>query len=88
MPFLATTKKRVGRRIGSKALVSDGACSMVCAYMSWILLAGVAATALFGWWWADAVAALGFVWFVIHEGLEAVNDARGSDEHEGVAPQD
>jgi divalent metal cation (Fe/Co/Zn/Cd) transporter len=88
MPLLATTKKRVGRRIGSKALVSDGACSMVCAYMSWILLAGVAATALFGWWWADAVAALGFVWFVIHEGLEAVNDARGSDEHEGVTPQD
>ena len=44
MPFLATAKKRIGRRIGSKALVSDGACSMVCAYMSWILLAGVAAT--------------------------------------------
>jgi hypothetical protein len=31
MPFLATTKKRAGRRIGSKALVADGACSMVCA---------------------------------------------------------
>lgn len=86
MPILAETKKRVGRRIGSKALVSDGACSMVCAYMSWILLAGVAATALLGWWWADSIAALGFVWFIMREGLEAVNDARGSDEHEEVKP--
>ncbi len=82
MPFLAETKKKVGRRIGSKALISDGACSMVCAYMSWILLAGVAATALLGWWWADSVAALGFVWFVTREGLEAVNEARGTDAHE------
>ena len=82
MPFLAVTKKRVGLRIGSKALISDGACSMVCAYMSWILLAGVAATALMGWWWADSAAALSFVWFVAREGLEAVNEARGSVAHE------
>ena len=82
MPFLATTKKRVGRRIGSRALISDGACSMVCAYMSWILLAGVAATALLGWWWADSVAALGFVWFVVREGLEAISEACESDKQE------
>ena len=87
MPFFATTKKRVGRRIGSKALVSDGACSMVCAYMSWILLAGVAATSLLGWWWADSLAALGFVWFVVHEGLEAINEARGSEAKEEEMPQ-
>ena len=79
MPLLAETKKRVGRRIGSKALVSDGACSMVCAYMSWILLAGVGATALLRWWWTDSIAALGFVWFVTREGLEALNEARGAD---------
>ena len=85
MPFLATSKKRIGRRIGSKALVSDGSCSMVCAYMSWILLAGVGANALLGWWWADSVAALGFVWFVVHEGLEAINEARESDVREEEA---
>ena len=85
MPFLATSKKRIGRRIGSKALVSDGSCSRVCAYMSWILLAGIAATSLLGWWWADSVAALGFVWFVVREGLEAINEARESDEHEEEA---
>ena len=88
MPFLAVSKKRIGRRIGSKALISDGSCSMVCAYMSWILLAGVAATSLLGWWWADSVAALGFVWFVVHEGLEAIDEARESDAHEGETPQE
>jgi divalent metal cation (Fe/Co/Zn/Cd) transporter len=86
MPFLAVTKTRVGRRIGSKALISDGACSIVCAYMSWILLVGVGATALLGWWWADSVAALGFVWFVTREGLEAVNEARKSATHEEQTP--
>ncbi len=78
MPILAFAKKRIGRKVCSKALVSDGSCSMVCAYMSWILLTGVAATALFGWWWADSIAALGFVWFIIHEGLEAVKEGSGS----------
>ena len=82
MPILSVAKKRIGRTVCSKALVSDGSCSMVCAYMSWILLAGVAATALFGWWWADSIAALEFVRFVVTEGLEAVNETRESDEHE------
>ena len=81
MPILAIAKKRVGR-VCSKALVSDGSCSMVCAYMSWILLVGVGATALLGWWWADSVAALGFTWFVVREGLEAVREAHDSHEAE------
>ena len=76
MPLLAARKKRIGRRIGSRALESDGSCSMVCAYMSWIVLGGVVFTAFLGWWWIDAVAALGLVYFVVHEGWEAVEDAR------------
>jgi divalent metal cation (Fe/Co/Zn/Cd) transporter len=55
---------------------------MVCAYTSWILLAGVGATTLFGWWWIDAVAALGFTWFVVREGLEAVKEARETEPDE------
>jgi divalent metal cation (Fe/Co/Zn/Cd) transporter len=77
MPLLAAGKKRIGRRIGSRALESDGSCSMVCAYMSWIVLGGVVFTAFLGWWWIDAVAALGLVYFVAREGLEAIRDARG-----------
>jgi divalent metal cation (Fe/Co/Zn/Cd) transporter len=76
MPLIAAGKKRIGRRIGSRALESDGSCSMVCAYMSWIVLGGVLLTALLGWWWIDAVAALGLVYFVVHEGWEAIEDAR------------
>jgi divalent metal cation (Fe/Co/Zn/Cd) transporter len=82
MPILASAKKRVGRAC-SRALVSDGSCSMVCAYMSWILLVGVGATALFGWWWVDSVAALGFTWFVVREGLEAVKEARETEPDAG-----
>lgn len=77
MPLLAAAKKRVGKRIGSRALEADGSCSMVCAYMSWIALIGVATTALLGLWWLDAVAALGLVYFVAHEGIEALEAARG-----------
>ena len=76
MPFIAASKKKIGCRIGSAALESDGSCSMVCAYMSWIVLGGVLLTALVGWWWIDAVASLGLVYFVIHEGWEALADAR------------
>ena len=72
MPILARAKRRIGARIESRALEADGACSMVCAYMSWIVLAGVAATALLGWWWIDSIAALGIVYFVFHEGWEAI----------------
>lgn len=77
MPFIAGAKKRIGKRIGSRALEADGSCSWVCAYMSWIVLAGVGVTFLLGWWWIDAVSALGLVYFVAHEGWEALESARG-----------
>jgi divalent metal cation (Fe/Co/Zn/Cd) transporter len=80
MPFLAAQKKRIGRQIGSRALESDGSCSMVCAYMSWIVLVGVLFTAFFGWWWIDDIAAFGLVYFVVHEGWEAIENAREGKE--------
>lgn len=76
MPFIASAKKRIGKRIGSRALEADGSCSWVCAYMSWIVLAGVGVNFLLGWWWIDAVSALGLVYFVSHEGWEAIESAR------------
>jgi divalent metal cation (Fe/Co/Zn/Cd) transporter len=76
MPFLARAKRRIGCRISSRALEADGSCSMVCAYMSWIVLAGVLANWLFGWWWLDSIAALGLVYFVSHEGIESIQEAR------------
>jgi divalent metal cation (Fe/Co/Zn/Cd) transporter len=58
MPLLAIAKRRVGRALGSAATASEGTQNMLCAYLSLALLAGLGANALFGWWWADPVAAL------------------------------
>ena len=76
MPVLGVKKRKIGREIGSAALVADGACSMVCAVMSWLLLAGVVLTALTKLWWIDSVISLGFIVFVVKEGIEAITEAR------------
>lgn len=80
MPYLSRAKKRIGSEIGSKALRADGSCSIVCAYMAWTVLGGVVLTALLGWWWIDSIAALALVYFVVKEGWEAVQEARGKEE--------
>lgn len=80
MPVLSRSKKHIGTEIGSKALRADGSCSIVCAYMSWTVLIGVVITALFGWWWVDSIVALALVYFVVKEGWEAVQDARGKED--------
>lgn len=85
MPYMSRAKKRIGSEIGSKALRSDGSCSMVCAYMSWILLAGVVLTALLGWWWIDSIVALALVYYVVKEGWEAVEEARGKEDAYGCS---
>ena len=77
MPYLAWAKIKIGKSIGSNALRSDGYCSLVCAYMSWVLLIGVVSTALFGWWWIDGVLSLLLVYFIAREGIEALETARG-----------
>lgn len=72
MPYLAHKKKIIGAQIGSLALAADGACSMVCAYMAWIVLIGLVLTTLAGWWWINPVSGLALVYFIAREGLEAV----------------
>lgn len=76
MPLLWQGKLRVARRIGSAALKADAACSVTCAYMSLTLLAGLVLNRIFGWWWADPLAALALVYFLIQEGREALHEAR------------
>ena len=76
MPLLWQGKLRVAKRIGSAALKADAACSVTCAYMSLTLLAGLLLNRLFGWWWADPLAALALVYFLMQEGREALHEAR------------
>lgn len=71
MPLLARAKRRVAVDIASHALVADSRQTDICAYLSAIVLGGLALNALFGWWWADPVAALIMVPIITREGFEA-----------------
>lgn len=72
MPFFGLKKRAIARKIGSKALEADAMETMICAYLSAILLAGLGLNLLFGWWWADPVAGLVMVFLIVKEGLEAL----------------
>lgn len=76
MPLLWQGKLRVAKRIGSAALKADAACSVTCAYMSLTLLVGLFLNRIFGWWWADPLAALVLIYFLVQEGREALHEAR------------
>ncbi|HJT57524.1 MAG TPA: cation transporter [Ktedonobacteraceae bacterium] len=76
MPLLWQSKLRVARHINSAALKADAMCSVTCAYMSFTLLAGLLLNTLFGLWWADALAALILVYFIVREGREALHEAQ------------
>jgi divalent metal cation (Fe/Co/Zn/Cd) transporter len=69
MPLLARVKTRLGRQLGSQATVSEGAQTMLCAYLSVALLIGLGANALLGWWWADPITALVIAGVAVREGL-------------------
>lgn len=70
MPLLARAKRRVGVELESRALQADATETTLCVWLSLVLLLGLGANALFGWWWADAVAGLGIVVIAIREGIE------------------
>jgi len=71
MPLLARAKRRVAADLASHAMVADSRQTDICAYLSAILLGGLALNALFGWWWTDPVAALIMVPIIAREGFEA-----------------
>jgi divalent metal cation (Fe/Co/Zn/Cd) transporter len=76
MPLLARAKRKVALALNSRALRSEAQQTQLCTYLSAILLGGLALNAVFGWWWADPVAALVMVPIIGKEGIEAL---RGHD---------
>jgi divalent metal cation (Fe/Co/Zn/Cd) transporter len=72
MPILAGYKLRVAARLNSRALRADGIEAITCGYLSIVLMVGLAATRLFGWWWLDSVAALALIPFLIKEARAAI----------------
>jgi divalent metal cation (Fe/Co/Zn/Cd) transporter len=59
MPFLARAKRALAPTLGSAAAVADAKQTNLCALLSAILLVGLGANAVLGWWWADPLAGLG-----------------------------
>ena len=81
MPLLARAKRNVARELGSNAMVADSRQTDLCAYLSAILLGGLILNAIFGWWWADPVAALVMVPIIAKEGIEALRGKACDDCH-------
>src|SRR5881409_4250419 len=73
MPILAGYKLKVAARLDSRALRADAIESITCGYLSIVLMIGLAATRLLGWWWLDSVAALALIPFITKEARAAIS---------------
>lgn len=71
MPVLSWFERRTGRELGSATAIADSKQTLLCAYLSGALLLGLGLNALFGWTWADSIAALIIAGWAIKEGIEA-----------------
>ena len=80
MPLLVRAKRKVARGINSGALMADSKQTELCTYLSAILLGGLLLNALFGWWWADPLAALIMVPIIAKEGIEALRGETCCDD--------
>jgi len=80
MPLLARAKRRVGVRLGSRALTADAMQTSLCTWLSAIVLLGVGLNALLGWWWADPVAALCMTPIIAREGIEGLRGEEHCDD--------
>ncbi|MDQ3941037.1 MAG: cation transporter [Actinomycetota bacterium] len=70
MPILARRKRQIAIELSSGAMLADSKQTSLCTYLSAVLLIGLLANSLFGWWWADPLAALGIAFFAAREGHE------------------
>jgi len=71
MPFLSWAQRRTGQRLWSASVVADGTQTLLCTYLSAVLLAGLILNTTLGWWWADPIAGLVIAAVAIKEGREA-----------------
>ena len=78
MPLVSFGKLRAATEVGSRALRAEAKETLACSYLSFTLLLGLGANAALSWWWADPVAALLMIPWLVKEGLEGLS----SKEHE------
>lgn len=71
MPFLSAAQRRAGRELGSASAVADSKQTLLCTYLSAVLLVGLALNSALGWSWADPIAALVIAAVAVKEGRDA-----------------
>ena len=71
MPLLSWFERRTGRQLGSASVVADSKQTLLCTYLSAVLLVGLVLNSTLGWSWADPVAALAVAAVALREGVEA-----------------
>ncbi|MCU1565427.1 MAG: cation diffusion facilitator family transporter [Pseudarthrobacter sp.] len=71
MPVLSWAQRRAGRELGSRTAVADSKQTLLCTYLSAVLLIGLVLNSTLGWWWADAGAALVIAGIAVREGVNA-----------------
>ncbi len=76
MPLAAVRQRTLAKQLDSRALAADSVETIVCTYLSFMLLVGLGLNALWGWWWADPIAALAMVPLIVKEGWEAIHESR------------
>jgi divalent metal cation (Fe/Co/Zn/Cd) transporter len=71
MPVLSWAQRRTGQALGSASVVADATQTLLCSYLSGVLLLGLLSNALLGWSWADPVAGLVIAAVAVKEGVDA-----------------
>lgn len=71
MPVLSAAQRRAGRELGSASAVADSHQTLLCTYLSAVLLAGLLLNSLLGWSMADPIAALVIAVIAVKEGVNA-----------------
>ncbi len=71
MPLLSYGQRHTGRELGSRSAVADSKQTLLCTYLSAVLLVGLGLNSLFGWSWADPLAALVIAGVAVKEGVDA-----------------
>lgn len=95
MPVLSWAQRRAGRELGSRTAVADSKQTLLCTYLSAVLLVGLVLNSALGWWWADAGAALVIAGIAVREGIDAwrgeaccpvlhANDGNGPGEEDAA----
>lgn len=77
MSWLVYAKRRTGKKLNSEPIIADSKCTLVCIYMSIVLLVSSLVYELSGFIYADAIGAAGLIWFSFSEGRESFEKAKG-----------